>query len=67
MGPMTGRGCGPCGLGFGRGRGFGMGRRFWGQPQTKKDHLSALADYEKTLKEELEEIKKAKEELSKEK
>ena len=25
MGPMTGRGMGPCGRGFGRGMGYGMG------------------------------------------
>ncbi len=25
MGPMTGRGMGPCGRGYGRGRGFGRG------------------------------------------
>lgn len=72
MGPGTGRGFGPCGLGlrwkrkFGRRR--GMGRYFgWNQPQTPKDQLKALDDYKKTLKEELENVEKEKKELSKKK
>ncbi len=51
FGPMTGRGLGPCGRGFGFGRGLGLGR-FFGrgyQEPTKQD----LEDYKKTLEEEL--------------
>ena len=70
VGPMTGRGFGPCGMGMGLGRRFGMGRGMrgcfrWSVPQTKKDQLSALADYKKALLEELKDIDKEKEELSK--
>lgn len=72
MGPMTGRGFGPCGPGLGRRRGFGMGRGMgrcfgWNRPQTKKDQLEALADYKKALKEELEDVKKEEKELGKSK
>ncbi len=72
MGPRTGRGFGPCGLGLGWrkkfGRGRGMGRYFgWNQPQTPKDQLEALDDYKKALEEELEDVNKEKKELSKEK
>jgi len=72
MGPMTGRGFGPCGLGLGWRRGFGMGRGMgrcfgWNRPQTKKDQLKALADYKKALKEELEVVKKEEKELDKSK
>ena len=77
LGPKTGRGFGPCGgymphgghMGPGRGRGFGrgLGRYFgWSGPQTKKEQLEVLADYEKALEEELEDVKKEKEELKKE-
>ena len=61
MGPLTGRGMGPCargrGMGFGRGRGLG---RFFGgnQAWSKKD----LEDYKKALIEEMEDVDK---ELSK--
>ncbi len=53
MGPMTGRGLGPCGgrikLGGGRGFRCGLGRCFgW----------KSLSDYKKALEEELEEVKK---------
>lgn len=72
MGPRTGRGFGPCGLGLGWrkkfGKGRGMGRYFgWNQPQTPKDQLEALADYKKALEEELEDVNKEKKELSEEK
>jgi hypothetical protein len=76
MGPMTGRGLGPCGgfasrgwgmgwrRGFGRGR--GLGRFFgWGGPQTQKEQLKALAEYKKALEEELEDLRKEEEELNK--
>lgn len=71
MGPKTGRGFGPCGLGLGWrrkfGAGRGMGRYFggWNWPQTKKNQLKALADYKKALEEELEDVKKEEGELSK--
>lgn len=70
-GPMTGRGFGPCGLGLGWrrrfGAGRGMGRYFgsWNFPQTKEDKLKALADYEKALQEELDDVQKEKEEVGK--
>lgn len=72
MGPRTGRGFGPCGLGLGWrrrfGAGRGMGRYFgnWGDPQTKEDKLKALSDYKKALEEELEDVKKEEEEIVKE-
>lgn len=53
MGPVTGRGFGPCGLGLGGRRGFGIGRgmgRFFGG--------RSVSDYKKFLEEELENIKK---------
>lgn len=71
MGPMTGKGFGPCGLGLGWrkrfGAGRGMGRYFgnWNWPQTRKDQAAALADYKKALEEELEDVKKEEEELGK--
>lgn len=68
QGPMTGKGFGPCGLGWRRrfGMGRGMGRYFnWGWPQTKVDQKKALADYKKALEEELEDIKKEEEDLNK--
>lgn len=57
LGPLTGRGFGPCGRGLGWGRGFG---RFfgWNAPMTRVDQKQALADYRKALEEELEEVKK---------
>lgn len=72
MGPMTGRGMGPCGTGMGwgrgMGRGMGMGRglgRFfgWGGTPTKEDRKQYLADYLKALVEELEDVKKELESL----
>lgn len=57
LGPLTGRGFGPCRRGLGWGRGFG---RFfgWNIPTTQVDQKQALADYRKALEEELEEVKK---------
>jgi len=68
MGPMTGRGFGPCGMGLGwrsrYGMGRGMGRYFgWDDPKTKEDKLKALVDYKKALKEELEDLEKEEKEL----
>ncbi|MDD4785189.1 MAG: DUF5320 domain-containing protein [Candidatus Shapirobacteria bacterium] len=72
MGPLTGRGLGPCGsglrrgLGFGYGRGFGrgLGRFFgWNQPQTEAEQKQALVDYRKALEEELEDVKKEENDL----
>ena len=78
MGPMTGRGFGPCGgcvphgCGMGMGRRGGFGRRRglgaffgWCGPQTKKDQVKALSDYKKALEEELEDIKKELKEVDK--
>jgi len=71
MGPITGRGFGPCGLGLGWRRRFGAGRglgRYFGSwlwPQTNEDQLKALTEYKKALEEELEDVKKEEEELDK--
>lgn len=71
MGPKTGKGFGPCGFGFGWrkrfGSGRGMGRYFgnWNWPETKDDKLQSLKDYQKALEEELEDVKKESEDLSK--
>ena len=69
LGPKTGWGFGPCGLGlawrrrFGPGR--GLGRYFrWRWPQTKEEQKKALAEYRKALEEELEDVKKEEEELN---
>ncbi|OGV97394.1 hypothetical protein A2W24_03580 [Microgenomates group bacterium RBG_16_45_19] len=51
MGPLTGRGFGPCGRGMGYGRRMGYGRglnRYFG--------IKDLQDYQTALKEELEEV-----------
>lgn len=68
MGPRTGRGFGPCGLGLGWrkkfGAGRGMGRYFsWGWPTSKKEQLGALKEYKQALKEELEDVEKEEKEL----
>ena len=71
MGPRTGRGFGPCGLGLGWrkrfGAGRGMGRYFgnWNWPENKEDQSQSLKDYQKALEEELEDVKKESEDLSK--
>ncbi|MEA2113158.1 MAG: DUF5320 domain-containing protein [Patescibacteria group bacterium] len=68
QGPRTGRGLGPCGGGTGWrgwrrwGRGLGFGR-FW-SAKNKKD---VLEDEEKTLEEELREVRKEKAALEDEK
>jgi len=64
MGPMTGRGLGPCGYGYGRGRGFGLGYgRGYGQglpwspwsyrQPTVTEEKSVVQDDIAALKEEL--------------
>lgn len=66
MGPMTGRGFGPCGMGFGfrrGGKGLGRGRGLagyfgWGVPQTKDEQKQDLSNYVKALEEELDDVKK---------
>lgn len=63
MGPMTGRGFGPCGMGLGWRRRFGMGRGLgryfnWGWPITRDDQKKALAEYKKALQEEMEDVEK---------
>ena len=68
MGSMTGRGFGPC-FGFGwrhHGHHRGLSRYFcWNHPQTKEDKLKALANYKKALEEELDDVNKEEEEVSK--
>ena len=69
VGPMTGRGLGPCngGLGLrrGLGRGRGLGRCWWWNfPQVKKeDKLEMLVSYRKALEEELADIEKEEQEM----
>jgi len=72
MGPKTGKGFGPCGLGLGWRRHFGAGRGLgryfnWMCPQNPKDQKKALIDYKKALEEELEDVNKEEKELAKEK
>ena len=70
FGPMTGRGMGPCGRGYGLGRGMGYGRGFnsgYGLQDfypaypyrsiTKKEELEVLEDDSEALQEELKGIK----------
>lgn len=69
VGPLTGRGFGPCGLGLGWRRRFGAGRGLgryfggWVWPQTKEDKLQALKEYKTALDEELEDVEKEFQEL----
>ena len=70
MGPMTGRGMGPCGRGMGRRFGFGFGRggrrglgRFYGVGGAwSKQNLE---DYKKALQEEMEDVDKELSDLKK--
>ena len=69
MGPGTGRRFGPF-FGFGPAHlhhhNRGLGRYFrWAWPQDRQDQRKVLADYKKALEEELEDVKKEEEELSK--
>ena len=76
MGPMTGRGLGPCGRGYGWGRGSGYGGGWdcgpWGCPPlgyaqrvTKKEEKEILEDELGAIQEEMNEIKARLEELRK--
>jgi hypothetical protein len=70
LGPGTGRGFGPCGLGLGWRRKFGIGRGLgryfnWTWPRSKEEAKKALAEYRKALEEELEDVKKEEEEVEK--
>ena len=56
QGPLTGRGLGPCGRGFGRGRGRGFGRGVV---------VVTEANEKKILQEELQEIEAEKTDLEK--
>ena len=71
MGPMTGRGLGPCVMGVGFRRGRGMGGRGFGrgygygcpfyqptQVLTKEEQKGLLEEETKALKEEIEEVEK---------
>jgi len=71
MGPKTGRGFGPCGLGLGWRRRFGAGRGLgryfsWNWPQNQKDQLEAIKQYKEALKEEMEDVEKEEKELQSE-
>lgn len=77
MGPMTGRGMGPCGGGMaywrragGGGRGFGW-RRFWGYypaPSVdKKEEVEILYEEAEVLEEELKAVKARLEEIKNQK
>lgn len=58
IGPLTGRGLGPCGRGLGRGFGRGLGRFFgWNPPVTNVDRKQTLSEYRKALEEELEDVR----------
>ncbi len=76
LGPMSGRGLGPCGSGYGRGRGFGRGFRRSALPNqvhySREDELSELkAEKElvkrdmRALEEELETMEKRIKEMEK--
>jgi len=66
VGPMMGRGFGPCCVSVDR-RVFGSGKKFgrgwgscfgWGQPQNKQDQIQSLKEYKQTLVKELESVEK---------
>jgi len=60
QGPLTGRGLGPCGRGFGFRQGFGRGFGWGFQPVQFSE-----ADEKKILQKELEEIKVEKQDIEK--
>jgi len=64
-GPATGGGMGPCGRGLRQGRGnwFSKGLGGFSRPRIVKDEKTALDEEEKMLKEELNQVQKAKEDL----
>ena len=68
MGPRTGRGMGPCAMGYGGGYGMGCGfgqgfgfDRFGGYPYqpriTKEEEIEMLSEELETLEEEMKDIK----------
>lgn len=69
LGPATGWGRGPCGRGLRRGAwGAGYGRgygRGWNYPTTKENELNSLKREKELMENELENIRKRMEELSK--
>lgn len=78
QGPMTGRGAGPCGMGYGRGYGGGFprgirrgirgffGQRFWPtQPSSPSEEKKNLKDEIRYMEEDLKEAKKYLSELEK--
>ena len=66
QGPRTGRGMGNCGGAKNVARGgFGLGRRFGGGARFSQNNSQSLEDEEKSLLEELEVVKKEKENLKK--
>lgn len=76
MGPMSGRGMGPCGGGmtYGRGRGGGRGfgwRRFWGYypapSVNKKEEVELLTEETQILEDELKAVKARLEEIKNQK
>jgi len=70
LGPRTGWGLGPCGLGLGWRRGYGRGfGRFWrfGPQITKKEEKEVLEEEVEILEEELKAIKERLTELKRQK
>ncbi|MBN2102071.1 MAG: DUF5320 domain-containing protein [Candidatus Aenigmarchaeota archaeon] len=75
IGPMTGRGMGPCGrgMGFGRGAGRGFGRGFWAQEQfarpypelTKEQEIADLKAERELIQRDIEALNKRLSELEK--
>jgi len=66
MGPMTGRGMGPCGGGVGRGRGYGAGLGRRGQyPVTGEEKKTVLERESQYLKDDLKDVEKELESLKK--
>lgn len=70
LGPMTGRGLGPCGRrsGYGRGfgRGLGYGRRSYGLGYANQNSLTLTKEEEKKiLEEELKELESEKTQIEK--
>lgn len=66
MGPMTGRGLGPCGYGRGCGRGYGRGLGYYRQPtateekQMIQDDVAALREELKAAEERLSQLENGK-------
>jgi hypothetical protein len=71
QGPVTGKGFGPCGRGFGGrgfgGGGFGRGLRSWFASPTKSQVKEDLNQYRKDVEEELDRVKAEQKKLEEEK